>query len=159
MRRSIPSLLSLALLAALFCGHAAAQEFSSLEERMSYAEFKAAGLDKLTPEELENLNRWLAGRVQPAAVAPPAPSEDRRGFLSESGAAIIARIPGEFRGWREKGDRFVLDNGQVWEVLNLTSRLAVNLVDPRVTIEPGALGAWYMSVEGYNGRVNVRRVK
>ena len=43
-------LLSFAL-AALFSGSVLAQSFSSLEERMTEAEFKAAGLDKLSPEE------------------------------------------------------------------------------------------------------------
>ena len=38
-------------LAALFSGSVLAQSFSSLEERMTEAEFKAAGLDKLSPED------------------------------------------------------------------------------------------------------------
>src|SRR5688572_10963425 len=46
--------------------------FSSLEERMSHADFKAAGLDKLTPEELAALNEWLRQRGEAAAVAAPA---------------------------------------------------------------------------------------
>ena len=49
------------MLAALsLAGAAYAQaNFSSLEERMSYKEFKDYGLDKLTPEQLRGLNEWL----------------------------------------------------------------------------------------------------
>ena len=40
---------------------ASAAEFSSLEERMSQTQFHDAGLDKLSPQELKNLNDWLRG--------------------------------------------------------------------------------------------------
>ena len=50
-------------LALLACGLASgliqAAGFSSLEERMSQNEFHAAGLEKLSPEELKALNEWL----------------------------------------------------------------------------------------------------
>ena len=155
-------LLNVSLLLLALCGGTAqAQEFSSLEERMSAAEFKAAGLDKLSAEELANLNAWLAGRV-PAATAATAPVEDRRGFRSspeDDGSEIVSRIPGEFRGWREKGDRFVLENGQVWEITDFTSKLVVRMNDPVVRIKPGVFSAWYLSVDGYNATVKVKRIK
>jgi hypothetical protein len=158
MRRLLSPLLVLALL----CGPAAAQQFSSLEERMSAKEFKEAGLDKLTPEELAKLNAWLAGRTQPAGTAA-APVEDRRGFLSSGSAAdetaIVSRILGEFRGWREKGDRFVLENGQVWQISDYAPKFVVRMQDPVVRIEPGAFSAWFLSVDGYNAKVKVRRIK
>ena len=67
MRRMLTTTLVLLAFAA---GSASAQEFSSLEERMSAKEFKEAGLDKLTPEELARLNAWLGqevGEGKPAA--------------------------------------------------------------------------------------------
>ena len=115
-------LLPLALAAAFSAGMAQAQTFSSLEERMTESEFRAAGLDKLSEEEL-------------------------------------AALPGEFRGWSRKGEAITLANGQVWEIVDSASRLRVNLTDPQVVITQGALGAWYLRVEGYNTRVNVRRIK
>ncbi|MEO5559357.1 MAG: hypothetical protein ABIR10_06715, partial [Dokdonella sp.] len=36
-----------------------ATQSPTLEERMSQAEFRAAGLDKLAPQELQQLNSWL----------------------------------------------------------------------------------------------------
>jgi hypothetical protein len=51
---------SLALLLLAMASAAGAQTQSpTLEERMSQAEFHAAGLDKLSPEELQQLNGWL----------------------------------------------------------------------------------------------------
>src|SRR5207342_2835934 len=50
------------LLLAIFglaANSASAAGFSSLEERMSQSEFHAAGLDKLSPAELNALNEWL----------------------------------------------------------------------------------------------------
>ena len=50
------------LLACLFTAAAGAQAQTAaptLEERMSQAEFRAAGLDKLSPEELASLNAWI----------------------------------------------------------------------------------------------------
>jgi hypothetical protein len=165
MRRLlICSLLALSLSA----GVAAAQQFSSLEERMSAKEFKEAGLDKLTPEELAKLNAWLAGRAQaPSASTAQAstatPPDDRRGFQStgmgDDGPDIVSSIAGEFRGWRQKGDRFVLTNGQVWEVTDATPQFSVKVNNPTVRIEPGLLSAWYLSIDGYNTRVKVKRIK
>ena len=154
----------------------AAQEFSSLEERMSYREFTEAGLDKLTPEELEALNQWLRRSVSEVATnaaqvavatAGATRSADRVGFeragvLGSRDAPTEAsgRIKGTFRGWEKKGQRFELDNGQIWEVTQIDQPfLGVNLDNPQAIIEAGFSGAWYLRVEGYNSRVKVKRVK
>lgn len=154
MRRMI---LPLALVASLAAGTAFAQSFSTVEERMTSAEFKSAGLDKLSEQELAALNAWMAKELGRAA---PAPAEDTRGLVvRDTGGPIVSTIPGEFKGWGGKGQRFTLANGQVWEVVDVSSRLVVTLQDPTVSISPGALGAWYMKVDGYNARVGVRRIK
>lgn len=154
------------LLLALVALSVQAQSFSSLEERMSAAEFKAAGLDKLSPEELTALNEWLRakGLSGSSFVAPAAaPVEDRRGFPVSLGPssdeAIVSRIPGEFRGWDGTATRFTLENGQVWKSTDPAARLAVKLMDPVVVIRPGVLNAWFLQVEGYNAKVRVIRVR
>lgn len=162
---------SIAFLACLllFPAVAPANEFSSLEERMSYNDFKAAGLDKLSPEELAHLNAWLRqkaantlapGAAAPAAYAPATPQADTRGLRlpTESGETIVSRIPGNFRGWTGK-TRITLENGQVWETFPENNKLTVNLNDPTVRIEPGMFGAWYMKVDGYNASVKVKRIQ
>ena len=66
--------------------------FSSLEEQMTGQDFKAAGLDKLTPQELEALNGWIRRRSLAtldapsggaAASAAESPVADRRGLKGE----------------------------------------------------------------------------
>src|SRR5581483_2843940 len=66
IRIVVPAVLCL-LLSAL---PAFGQQFSSLEERMSGADFKAAGLDKLSPEELKYLDNWLQTH-QPVKMVSP----------------------------------------------------------------------------------------
>ena len=151
------------VLFALAGSTAFAQEFSTLEERMSAKEFKAAGLDKLSPEELAQLNSWLSQEVgQVAGAAAPAVAEDRRGFENSGNNYddIETRIDGKFTGWDGREGRFVLTNGQVWQSVDPSSRLrGVDLDSPVVKIEAGAFGAWFLSLEGYNTRVRVKRVK
>lgn len=152
----------LALILALASSGLLAQTFSSLEERMSEAEFKASGLDKLSEEELAALNLWLRDKNATVsalpAVAPPI--VDRRG-LNDSGSnnPIVSRIPGEFSGWDGSKTVFKLENGQVWKSTDPSARLAVKLNDPVVVINPGVLNAWFLKVEGYNAKVRVIRVK
>lgn len=166
--RSMPRALFALLFLMLPLGLAHAQEFSSLEERMSGSEFRAAGLEKLSAEELEALNQWLrsqmgvrggAGSVAAAGAAPE--PVDTRGLRQSSGPDedIITSIPGTFRGWSGRGQRIRFANGQVWETVDSTSRLTINVENPNVRIRSGMLGAWYLSVDGYNTRVRVRRIE
>lgn len=151
-----------ALVLSLAAGAASAADFSSLEERMSAAEFRDAGLDKLTPEELARLNAWLRNRGLLAATAAGAASS--AGFRSntffgtgDSSRPITSEIRGEFRGWGP-GKRLVLENGQEWEVIEGSFSIPpVPLA--KVTIEPGFLGSWLLRVEGYNASARVRRVR
>lgn len=160
--------LIVALLIVLSSTCALAQDFSSLEERMSASEFRAAGLGKLSPEELTALNQWLRERAATATVAAGTSayigvqpdSNDQRGLRAAPSADgdIVSRIPGQFKGWSGR-TQFVLENGQVWEGLADSGSLSVNLVDPEVRIKKGLFGTWYLSVEGYNTTAKVRRIK
>jgi hypothetical protein len=154
---------SLILVAALLlAAPAAATEFSTLEERMSAAEFRAAGLDKLTPEELAKLNEWLRSRgllsASTAGAATTAGFRSNTFFgTGQSSGPIRSEIRGDFRGW-QKGDKIRLENGQVWEVIDGTLGIpSTPLV--KVTIEPGFMGSWLMKVEGYNATARVRRLR
>lgn len=129
---------------------------------MTAAEFKAAGLDKLTPEELAALNAFIAeevGRGNLPAATPAA--EDTRGFLRRTDTpadAIVSSIAGEFRGWDGRGQRLTLENGQVWEIVDGT-RLKIMTVNPTIIIEPGSFGSWELRVDGWNTRAKVRRIR
>lgn len=172
---SVTKLISLTVFLALFlvAGSAMAQTpFSSLEERMSFEDFRNSGLEKLSPEELTHLNSWirghsLGGEEGGLLTAASGPREypsgfnpGRIGFTDYRGepVPIVARIKGDFDGWRGK-TVFELDNGMVWrqveqDILGIRSRS-----NPQVTIEPGLFGSWYLKLEGVNRRIQVKRVE
>lgn len=157
-------------LAIAFAGTVSAQvSFSTLEERMTGEEFHNSGLHKLTEEELTALNRWIRARslteneardLAESADRSDDPAGDRRGFPQSGGSnqPIRSKISGTFSGW--SGDtEFVLDNGMVWRQ-SQSGRFSIGETEnPEVTITPGVLGAWYLSLDGYNRRVQVKRVR
>ena len=140
----------------------------NVEEQMSADEFKAAGLDKLSAQELAALNTWLQRKVgqETAKAVETAKEEGRkevveknRGFFDfGSTEAIESSIAGEFTGFA-KGRTYTLQNGQVWEQTEPASLVGVRKTDPKVRIKPGVLGAWFMKIEGYNTQAKVRRIK
>lgn len=152
---------------------ALAQQAPPIEQAMSADEFKAAGLDKLSAEELARLNVWLDRRVQletTAAVAAATEQareqgrqevvEQNRGFFHFGKSdPIEASIAGEFRGFG-KGRTYVLDNGQEWKQIDSATLAGAKRSNPKVRIKPAVVGnAWYLQVEGYNTSAKVERVK
>ena len=160
MRRLLRSLIFVATLAA---GTAPAMAQTAIEQRMTPAEFNAAGLHKLSREELAALNAWLDGTLRVATEKAAEDSKrkvesEHRGFFNfGSSEPIQARLQGEFRGF-QKGRRYRLDNGQTWVQTDDASLAGVRKTNPAVSIKPGMVGnAWYLSIEGYNTRAKVQR--
>lgn len=150
---------SLALILLAAAGAVAAQTQSpTLEERMSQAEFRSAGLDKLSPEELQRLNAWLQahGGTQTKYVS----ATGKPVFYPDAGerTAIETRIAGAFTGWRGKSV-FRLDNGQEWQQAESGTFSTGEMNNPAVKIKPMMLGSWLMVVEGCGCSVRVTRVK
>lgn len=149
--------LCLALITLAIAGTANAQDPSqpTLEERMSQAEFRAAGLDKLSPEELARLNAWIAGHS-----APPRRAGSREYFYPDPDArtTVKARIVGDFTGWRGK-TVFLLDNGQEWQQTESGYRNTGVFHNPAVEIKPMILGSWLMVVENCGCSLRVQRIK
>ena len=85
-------------------------------------------------------------------------SSDNFGKVStDDSNEINSRISGEFNGWT--GDtQFRLENGQIWKQSG-NGFLKVSMNNPKVKIEAGRFGGYILSVEGYNSRVKVKRVK
>ncbi len=105
----------------------------TLEERMSQAEFRAAGLDKLSPQELQQLNTWLQSHGGNGTTQ----------YVTSSGAPVFypnvsdretidAHIEGTFAGWRGK-TVFKLDNGQEWQQAESGSYDTGKMVSPPCT--------------------------
>lgn len=132
---------------------------------MSVADFRAAGLDKLSDGEIKSLDAWFQayqrqhGSACPAtAAATQAGAQPALAADKNADDSINARLVGDFRGWGG-GTVFKLDNGQVWEQTDDSELTVGRLSNPRVTISRGLLGAYYLSVEGVRDTVTVRRIK
>jgi hypothetical protein len=141
---------------------AIAKEFSSVEEQMSSREFKSAGLDKLSPEELAALNAWIrANQPTGGSGVPYNRAQDdlvRIGFDdSEAREIITSNVIGEFKGFG-RGTRIKLENGQIWQVESGELDGISAMTNPKVTIRPGLIGGWRLQVEGYNSVAKVKRV-
>ena len=157
--------LALAALLVLAPTVQAQEQAARIEQQMSAEQFMAAGLDRLDPEQLANLNAWLNRAIdartdQALATAKQQVKEESRGLMNFGGSEPISgRIGGEFRGFA-KGRSYTLDNGQVWQQTDSASLTGVRMDAPEVKITPSIVGnVWYMTVGGYNTRAKVERVK
>jgi hypothetical protein len=158
---------SLAICLSLAIPLAFAQQFSSLEERMSSSDFKAAGLDKLSPEELAKLNAFVRSEVDKRTVQAREEGireQDRNdaakiGFRDYHGETdtITSAIAGDFHGWGGS-TTFTLENGQVWRQVEADT-FSIRLKNPEVEISPGLMGTWFLKVKGYGSATKVERIK
>ena len=101
----------------------AQEESGDIQKMMSPDEFKAAGLDKLSTEELQKLNDWLHGYRQEAVQAAEktaevkATKEGRRKF-----DVIVSRVVGPFYGL--KGNTIIrLEDGTAWKQATKSDRV------------------------------------
>lgn len=147
----------------LFATAAIAKEFSSVEEQMTSSQFKSAGLNKLSSEELAALNAWIRAN-QPAPGASgaydrAADDQKRIGFNDSAARSdISSNIIGEFKGFGG-GTIFKLENGQIWQVESGELGGIKAMTNPKVTIRPGLIGGWRLQVEGYNSVAKVKRIQ
>ena len=71
--------------------------------------------------------------------------------------AIESHIPGHFEGW-EPRSRIRLANGQIWQISD-DSRRYHDIQNPKVSVRRGALGAFYLEIEGTNSSPRVKRLQ
>ena len=131
----------------------------TLEERMSQEEFTAAGLDKLSPEQLKYLNGWIQSKGVSEVGLPIRHRDGTATFYTDDQdrEVIESSIAGQFNGWRGK-TRVTLENGQVWEQVESGSS-GFPLQSPKVKVKPMSMGSWLMYVSGCNCDIRVKRVK
>ncbi|HEU5399009.1 MAG TPA: hypothetical protein VFV77_06990 [Gammaproteobacteria bacterium] len=158
-------LLTCAALLPAYAAEAAdtAPDFDVLKS-MSVADFRATGLDHLSDAQIKALDAWFAdyqrnhsGSCMPTAAAASAPSAATPA-TGPADAAIVAHLVGDFRGW-SGGTTFTLDNGQVWQQVDDSVLTTGGIKDPRVTISRGLIDSYYLSVEGVQDTVMVKRIK
>lgn len=128
------------------------REKSSSEERsardiqdsMTAQEFKGAGLDKLSEDELKNLNAWLQGyrqkaETKAAEVAVTAAKKKSKSLFS--GEAILSRVDdGNFSG--VTGHSVIkLEDGTVWKQVNPDDHFKAQVSNhPPVRVNHGSFG-------------------
>ena len=122
------------------------QEMSgSIQDMMTPGEFKAAGLSKLSPAELEKLNAWLQGYhdVTEKTAAKKATAVASRTKLD----LLVSRVDGQFNGLT--GRTIIrLEDGTVWKQANADDRFRPRVTDrPAAVVIHGIFG-YKMQVEG-----------
>ena len=145
----------------LIATSAIAKEFSSVEEQMSSREFKAAGLEKLSPEELAALNAWIRTNQPVGSVIYDRAADDRKRIGFDDSSArddISSNVIGDFKGFGS-GTILKLENGQVWQVTGGELAGIKAMSNPKVSIRPGLMGGWRLQVEGYNAVAKVKRIQ
>lgn len=129
-----------------------APEKKSIRDTMTPEEFKAAGLDKLSKEELKNLDAKLQGATHAAeakAAEKAATQAKNQAEVDQIKKAIIfSRVDGEFHGIT--GHTVIrLENGTTWKQAMSTDHFPANVTDhPRVAVLHDIMFGYKMRVEG-----------
>ena len=145
------------ILAGLLCNGAATladDAFPGIKKLMPEEAFNRAGLDKLSDNELEQLDRWLIGYT--ATEAPVQRKTSAAVRQVERDTIITSTIEGAFSGWSGK-TQFTLSNGQVWRQ-RLAGKWRYRAESPKVTIEKNIMGFFVMRVDDKKS-VGVKRVR
>jgi len=171
-------LLAVALLSAA-ASVLAAETFPGLKAVLSASEWKRAGLDRLTPDEIGVIDAALI-RQQAAATAQlqtelvtvkataaaavtNVTEEQKKSLLQRFGFTIfddtdwrsLPPLKAKVVKW-ESANRFVLDNGQVWEGFE---PITYELVGKEIEIHARPRGQFALVVDGVNTTLRVMRLR
>jgi len=172
------SLSFLALFLALAASSLAAELiFPGLQSILTPAEWKRAGLDRLTRDEVGVIDAALIRhQVQAATLAAtPPPVEAAPGTTPQENALKRSRFwerfgfgKGDAADWRAQppmrakvtswqgANRFALDTGQIWEGIEA---IPFEILGVTIIIEARPLGAFALKLNEESMAVRVRRVK
>ena len=110
----------------------------SIQKMMSPEEFRAAGLNKLSSDELEKLNAWLQGYREATEKVTEKKTEKRVAATQSyfHHEPIVSRVDGSFAGL--KGHTVIkLEDGSTWKQANLDDHWGPSPID-----HPGAAVVW-----------------
>ena len=150
--RSLLGWLSLGFCVVLACvepARAAQPETSSsIKEVMSPEEFKAAGLNKLSAEELQKLDAWLQGYRQVTEQAAEKKATAKASAESHAKMdLLVSRVDGTFNGLTGR-TVIRLEDGTVWKQANADDRYRPKVTDhPAAAVIHGVFG-YKMRIEG-----------
>jgi hypothetical protein len=136
-------------LACIGSARAAEPEMSgSIKEMMSPGEFQAAGLNKLSADELQKLDAWLQGYRQ--VTEQTAEKKATAKAAAESHAKmdlLVSRVDGTFYGLTGR-TVIHLEDGTVWKQANADDRYRPKVTDhPAAAVIHGVFG-YKMRIEG-----------
>ena len=128
---------------------AAPEEMSgSIQQIMTPEEFRAAGLNKLSPDELQKLDAWLQGYRQ--VTEQTAEKKATAKASAESHAKmdlLVSRVDGTFNGLTGR-TLIRLEDGTVWKQANADDRYRPKVTDhPAAAVIHGVFG-YKMQIEG-----------
>jgi hypothetical protein len=149
------TLIALLLLLATHAQAADTDDFPGIRALMTDAQFRAAGLEKLSREELEALDDWLIGYTVGEAEVVRATSEEVK--EAEEAFEVTASIKPPFDGW-DGETVFYLDNGQVWKQ-RVQGRYQYDGDDTRVVIRKGLFGFKVMELVATGQAIGVTRIR
>jgi hypothetical protein len=125
---------------------AAREEASGgIQQMMTPEEFKAAGLNKLSQEELQKLNAWLQGyrEVAEKTAEKKATARAERTKLD----LLVSRVDGTFNGLTGR-TVIRLEDGTAWKQANADDRFRPRITDhPAAAVIHGIFG-YKMTIEG-----------
>jgi hypothetical protein len=129
-------------------GAAQPEMSSSIKEVMSPEEFKAAGLDKLSAEELQKLDAWLQGYRQVTEQAAEKKATAKASAESHAKMdLLVSRVDGTFNGLMGR-TVIRLEDGTVWKQANADDRYRAKVTDhPAAAVIHGVFG-YKMRIEG-----------
>ena len=145
MRLARPLLLLMSIALALPVAAFAADQYVPLQQRMSPEEFKAAGLNKLSADELQKLDAWLQGYRQVTEQTAEKKATARASRTKMD--LIVSRVDGSFQGLT--GRTIIrLEDGTVWKQANADDRYRSRVTDhPAAAVIHGVFG-YKMRLEG-----------
>ncbi|MEN9405035.1 MAG: hypothetical protein RL091_3738 [Verrucomicrobiota bacterium] len=163
------------LLALSVCTGFAQETFPGLKAILSPAQWQRAGLDRLTPDEIGVIDAALirhqatltvkhqaevvTARKEAAVAAPAAnPSLLQRFGLplfDDSDWRNLPPLKAKVTKW-EGGNRFLLDNGQVWEGYE---PITYDLPGKEIEIQARPHGQFALVVNGVNTTLRVMRLR
>ena len=135
------------------CGSLASAQVetgASIQQLMSPEEFKAAGLNKLSSEELQKLDAWLQGYRETTEKTTEKRVEKKvasRSLLSFKMDTIVSRVDGSFGGL--KGRTLIkLEDGTTWKQANIDDHYGPSPIDhPGAAVVHTGLG-YKMRIQG-----------
>ena len=129
-------------------GAAQPETSGSIKEVMSPEEFKAAGLNKLSAEELQKLDAWLQGYRQVTEQAAEKKATAKASAESHAKMdLLVSRVDGTFQGLT--GRTIIrLEDGTAWKQANADDRYRAKVTDhPAAAVIHGVFG-YKMRIEG-----------